>query len=791
MTGRDLRYVVNDDLSAYSITSVFKEGGVRPPIKGRPPASAPIAVSPDGKMVAGVLYDSSTEPSVKYYLPRYKLNKVSELYTTALKWRKPEDPAGDSVASLTIEVCAEVPNAPGFNLREIEHSAVVRLGFRLPVGENSPAGTPVESVADAASGDFVIWKEAGSLETISPGVRRVRMDIHTKEDFDRIYQCMTDNRFAARLEIQCFATIGYRTWKQVFLGPVFSPLEGIKTAPSPATPVTPVIQTAPTRFGGSRLTTATTKPALASSQMFTAVKLNPTLVTPLRPAPAPSVLEPVIATPVKTSPLLVRIADSGTLLTGKPTLTHANPIGEMFKVTDMRVKVGGIERAGVPVGIVVDREGVPVLLRTSVEARQQIPFYFVKETNGYMFDSPESPSSNHFLYRHQIDTDGGQAIFYQDMGARDQFYYEPQEFRLARSSANPHLPDLRVYLSTVVTGDSAVAAAGADDPSYRANLVYDAVPFIDPGILSLARTSLGADQSARFSPITAEKSQLVMDFPESVSDARPEVEISFDRAFSDSVDLPSSAFEEVFVWFRSGQGVKGAVEFTAPDGKVRHIPVKLSLQENTGALFNVQRPVALPSPTEFGVTLTNRIESTVVIERLHDVQLAPGVTAVPIRPAPGINIEPGASLQIDYRVSPAEAVVTEIRPVLATTIKPNHDLLWRQLFVNRGYTKQTFDIAVSVPQEYFDSPPPEGMEALTAVQIDFEPDTRLVLTREKLSATISLRIPLLDYLMAAQSAKRYRYKISTLHGSTLKAGKTSQELAGEGEVPLIIDLSQV
>ena len=67
----------------------------------------------------------------------------------------------------------------------------------------------------------MLWIEVGALNSTGNGARQARLPISSKPDFDRIYQILTDNNFASRLEIRCFATAGRRTCANLVAVKVF------------------------------------------------------------------------------------------------------------------------------------------------------------------------------------------------------------------------------------------------------------------------------------------------------------------------------------------------------------------------------------------------------------------------------------------------------------------------------------------------------------------------------------------------------------------------------------------
>ena len=94
-------------------------------------------VSSDGKLVASRLYESSVDLAARYYLPIYQVNLVDGRYQASLKWSSAAAP-GAPLAQLTIELAAQAPDAAGFTLLPIEHDAIVRLGYHLPVEGAAP-----------------------------------------------------------------------------------------------------------------------------------------------------------------------------------------------------------------------------------------------------------------------------------------------------------------------------------------------------------------------------------------------------------------------------------------------------------------------------------------------------------------------------------------------------------------------------------------------------------------------------------------------------------------------------
>src|SRR5262249_4456148 len=145
----------------------------------------------------------STDPHVRFYLPEYRLNVIDGRYTTRLKWRDANDDPNGPLAFLTVEVVAIVPPSSGFTLQEIPHQAVASIAYQMPIqgADQSSGGQPASEVSGARA---VMRFEVGALNPIE-GVRRGRLAISDKRDFDRLFQVMTDSNLNSSLEIRCFA----------------------------------------------------------------------------------------------------------------------------------------------------------------------------------------------------------------------------------------------------------------------------------------------------------------------------------------------------------------------------------------------------------------------------------------------------------------------------------------------------------------------------------------------------------------------------------------------------------
>src|SRR5579859_130224 len=156
MAGEDTMFIVNERLNSIPITSLLRDrdqlwlhpegppNGNSNTVHGSGNEEA-LPISQDGTLQSGVLYPSSIDPMVRYYLSQYQLHLTNGRYTTSLKYRSSTDDPNGPLAWLTIELDAVAPQASGFTLREIDHQAVVRIGYQMPVYDSNgkPIAVPV------------------------------------------------------------------------------------------------------------------------------------------------------------------------------------------------------------------------------------------------------------------------------------------------------------------------------------------------------------------------------------------------------------------------------------------------------------------------------------------------------------------------------------------------------------------------------------------------------------------------------------------------------------------------
>lgn len=157
-------YVVNQKLASYPITHIFRNREKLWLDPDNTPAldnssandnATPIPVSPDGQLVPGTLYPSSVDPSVRYYLPQYQLHSENGHYTTRLKFRGAQDDPNGPLAWLTIDLEGILPASQNVTLREIDHEAVVRLGYQMTISNSAQPDLPAPAQDGSHIDDFV------------------------------------------------------------------------------------------------------------------------------------------------------------------------------------------------------------------------------------------------------------------------------------------------------------------------------------------------------------------------------------------------------------------------------------------------------------------------------------------------------------------------------------------------------------------------------------------------------------------------------------------------------------
>jgi hypothetical protein len=851
----------------------------------------PLPITPDGNLQPGVLYESSTDPNVRFYLPEYKLNLVNGLYTTRLQWRDKEADPNGPLAFLTLDIVAVVPSSPNFTLQEIPHTPVARIVYQLPV-ENGGVTSDLRPVLSV---------EVGALNPIGNGVRQVILPISEKPTFDRLYQIMTDANFNAHLEIRCFAVAGRKTFRHIVVDTFDAALQAEilqkkkilytdlisqkkeniteNTSPTAVNVRKVTLENSPAQRIGwqdaiqvaqnadvsvfaatlrsndtNNMATQLIKNRVVSMKQLRLDQVNwvdisnlntsfdgssaniGTLSNQLLPEFSSSPVTELRRIPTDTG--VATTADHLESSGGTPTSpsrvparrrvwrntlqevivepilsrAYAPSLDQAWSASDILTSVHAANVKAVPVRAYLDEDGKPALMKIPVETLQLIdPFCFVSATNAYMFDFPDEmhPGDHHVLIAMEVfDGVNKVGVIYQDSAYVDQVYYQPEEFRLPRLDIDPYLPDLQILFHELITQDQDNSTTANDsndgntdittaaDINYKVTLVYRAVPYVNPLLLTLAQQQLFNEnpvlEKIHFRALAPQTTILKLRVPEDENEGlladvqRPDVEVRFDQGMVDQVELSRTEFERIFTSFQSsaGVGIEGEIEAHLSDNQETHISVMLSLKETTGSVFHM---VYMGPDTDgrHRVHLTNRIESPVVLEDIYTVTLGRSIIARP-QDAPGGTIQPGEEFDLFYKIEPPTASVLDLSPSLAVSIQVDPVRLWPKLFVNKGYRSETFKVTPTAQAEYFGVIPPSSSEPLTGLQVTFDDETKITLTIQRLQADVDLQIPLLPYLLGDPHARKYRYHVTNLLGDDAHPDISSDWISGEGEGSLTI-----
>jgi hypothetical protein len=805
-------YLVNQKLSGVPISAIFtdrsrlfgrKVGVFDPPSSDQNQPAIPMPVSPDGKLVAGQLYESSVDPAARYYLPIYKVNVVGGLYQASLKWSSAATP-GAPLARLTLDLAAQAPEAAGFTLLPIEHDAIVRLGYHLPVEGAMPS-------PDMNTSRPTLWYELGALQQVTPGVRRCQLDIFSKPDFDRVYQIMTDDKFGGLLEIHCFATVGHRTWKQVVID--IMPYGGSRRrvgilgmpeleeqAAEPPAAQEQVFRLIPTELieAASPATLGEFGAVLPSQIGLVALKQQPIFsTTPVRLPVSPIVSSPIFVDPAPVpikvaAPLPSPIANTKVVfnqLDSAVIQLQGRKLPDLIDKSDLYVNLDSVKQPAIPVGALVNNQGEPVLLQVPVEAVQELaPFCFPIATNGYMFDVPGNfdPTPSRALIPIPFTSnDGRSAVFFYDTGL-ELFYCQPTEFRLSRTAHPSDQAAYQPYLViTMVNVLTAEGDQGASTTSCQVHLTYRALPYFDPELRELARTHpdlTGWNPMPRFAALDPVKTSLTLQLPQATADIfelieRPDVVISFQDGLADNITVSDQQFLPITTAFITGMGLEGTVNAQVLDRNIS-VKLRLSLNDTAGPLFDSTYNGCVDEAAGIHrVTLTNCVESAVQIARLESVVVAPSVIASP-QTVPGGLILPGQSVVVDYQVTPKASQIARIDPIVIGNVVLDNQArlkLWRQLIEEQGYTSDTFQVNVAIDPSYFGTPP-AGMQQLTGVQIDFRGAESVTLTPAAPTATATLRQGYLAMILHEPRSYKYRVIYQYANGSEEQTDWQSDEV---------------
>ena len=728
-----------------------------------------------GALAAGGVYPSSRGDGTAFYLPGYELRVVDGRYTTGLHYLEPGDDPTAPLARLDVELVETRPTDPRPLIR-MDHVVVVRLVYQALVEDRAPAGGPgagMLSVGPAPS----ITVELGVLAPRAPGVAGLAYPVATKPDMDRIFQAMSDPRCLAYLQLQITASVGRRTWRQIWrdrldaldsadlLDARHLVVANLLDVAVPINSPDPVTPPGNDQHGGS-----------------SAIDLRGTQVQP-----GPGTDQVVAARrhglqeSVRLWQQLQTTIDPGDLATD-----------EVRPVTESGL-LRAVERLPVvPLQPIITPIGLPVLLRVDESCVATVPFTFDPQVNANVFDLPDDlrPGHAHVLIRSQVDLGSGAppVTVYQDSASLQQYYVEPQVFRLSRSDLPPHLPDLRLLFLDVVQG--AGGPGGAASLDYRVQLSYRVVPTLESAALERVRQVVAPDQpDASFSMVVPMNADLTLQLPgpdgSLVAVQRPVDPATFDDGINDDLLLESASFQHL-VALLGDAGLSGQVDAELRAAQRTSVPLRVALTDSTGTrlLHAFRGPVGAGV---YRVRVTNPLESPVRLDHLYRVPVAGGVVAYP-QADPGLVIPPLAGADLDYSVTPAAADIPDLEPVLGLSVLVDLAKLLPKLLMNQGYAAATFPVDVSAPTLAFGVPPTGDPRPLTGISVEFDDGTVVLLSVTAPTATVSLRMRLLPWLLNDPDAQAYDYQIRNVYGSgdSTAFGPRSALIDGQRAAHLVV-----
>ena len=426
-------------------------------------AGAALPMCAPGALAAGGVYPSSKGDGMVFYLPRYELRVVDGRYTTGLHYLEPGDDPTAPLARLDVELAETRPTDPRPLIR-MDHVVVVRLVYQALVEDRATAGGPGAGTLSAGPAPS-ITVELGVLAPRAPGVAGLAYPVATKPDMDRIFQAMSDPRCLAYLQLQITASVGRRTWRQIWR----DRLDALDSADlldarhlvaaNLLDVAVPINSPDPVESPGNDQRGDSPTVDLRDTQLEPG-DLQKTVTTGLRLSPKVGAEMAAVA---QFLPLKSRVDVEPLVAVRRHGLQESERLWQQLRTTidpndlatdEVRPVTNGsplqpAERLPVvPLQPIITPIGLPVLIRVNESCVATVPFTFDPQVNANVFDLPDDlrPGHAHVLIRSQVDLGSGAppVTVYQDSVSLQQYYVEPQVFRLSRSDLPPHLPDLRL-----------------------------------------------------------------------------------------------------------------------------------------------------------------------------------------------------------------------------------------------------------------------------------------------------------------------------------------------------------
>lgn len=818
-----------------------------------PPELPSLALVPDDLVVAGQVYPA-LDNGPGFAVPRYELQVVDGRYTTSLRWRRPDEDPNGPIAFFTVKLAVRMPDSPdGRQIREISHQLTARLRhsvrvdgaadqaaqltvqlgavqrldsstaeIRYPITEKAEFDALWQAITNPAapatielSGPVTVgrrtwrqvprfdsasmmlastWRDAVTLTTFVPAPpeppqrvidldpdppidpRTIEQDPRVDKldrlgKLDRLRDTIDLRQGRLRSEAQFMSSNAPLTFAQPAAIAEFAEPELAQFA-----------QPELAQFAQSA--TEIAQPAVefaapaAAEDITAAARAR---IDGLDLAAPPDPLDRVFVARLPGQAFLPPRADEGLL----PADTAA------FRDTDLQWK----DQSAVPLRVITDPIGRPAVITVNLPADQAVgPFSFSVETNAYMFDVPGDlrPTATRLLLRHEFDSGGSRPrlVYYQDTAFSHRYYYEPQEFRIPRDDAVPHLP-----LLVMVFSDVAVQGTdGSTQVRYTARIRYSAVPDLDPVVLTALRRELIAasgNQSPDLSALLPEQATVLLRLPDDdeggalVAMARTVTRNAFDDGFADEIEVSSTELAALVALLQT-DGVRGTIQADLLGAGHTEVPVLISLRDTPAVpLLRAYR-----GPVGNGlvrVSVTNPLESPITITELYRSPAGSGAFAYP-QADPGLIIAAGASADLDYRLDPENADVDDIEPLLRVAVHADLHVLLPKLMLNGGYAAETFDLTVTCDTAFFGQIPPGGDGPLTALLVEFAGAVQTVLATAAPTTPVKVRMPILPWLLREPGGQTYRYRVTNMHGigEAVHPGAVGEWLDGEGAGTLTV-----
>jgi hypothetical protein len=623
-------YVVDRSLGAVPLS---KMNLVRKQVRiGRPLGSSnPIAS--DRPVLIGtqqlqphVLYESSNNPNVRYYLPLYRIASFNGKPEVELRYSGGGD--GGDVGQLTIVLTWDPPAAPpGVQVRAIDHIADLELRSLVRVKDNANAAR-----ADTISLQPLLREVDGN----PPGMRAKSVTIFPqKAQFDAVYQAMRDVDRSAALHIKITARVGVKTWQQVMVGGMADneqqahALERrgalftrtlnkdtlatlkvsadkmnqsnvqIKSAKPDEQIRVKAVQAMMVRPGAA---THSVQPAAAQPRKIATLGMqgtksamtlapqetmaSPATVRMVAPAMrearvmpieskgfAPVVAEERFARPVMIKSIsgdqpMAPVLSSETL-----SMVNAPKLATAIAVSDL--KIGN--RKAVPIQIALGFRGEPAIVDTELESQQECRFYFDPAVNREVFvtEGFDSGGFHVLLPLALVDGNGRSFTAFQDNLMPEVIHIAPDEFRLVREPRPPFLPDLTLLPADFTTSERDNEA----DILFKVAMNYRLEPWTNPKKIELARARI---PGARFTPILPREAKLTLAV-DLLGEASKREKATIDPAsgITDTLVLDNNVFTSI--WrnhlAQPGVGISGQVNYQLFDGSPAQSAVSISFWE--------------------------------------------------------------------------------------------------------------------------------------------------------------------------------------------------------------------